>query len=380
MRTASSPLNLALYVGPAVPIPAPRAVIEALTEVSVTAGSGEAAGFELKFNTSANDSVLQTLFLLSAGAIPPLIRVVVAVTVGGVLDVLMDGIVTKTQMAPDSGGGPSQLIVTGKDLSQAMNYIALTGLFPYPAMPVEARVALILAKYMVLGIVPLIIPTPAVDINNPLEKIAYHQGTDLGYVRMLAERTGYSFYIEPGPAVGLNIAYWGPLIRASLPQKALNVDMDAETNVESLSCSFNGEQASLPIVWVGIRALHTAIPIPAGLLNPFSPPLGAVPPVPKRFPILADTAKESWPSALMRGLAIAARTGDVVKAEGALDVLRYGQVLKPRRLVGVRGVGLPFNGLYYVSSVTSTIKRGEFKQKFSLVRNGLISTVPEVPV
>ena len=259
MRTASSPLNLALYVGPAVPIPAPRAVIEALTEVSVTAGSGEAAGFELKFNTSANDSVLQTLFLLSAGAIPPLIRVVVAVTVGGVLDVLMDGIVTKTQMAPDSGGGPSQLIVTGKDLSQAMNYIALTGLFPYPAMPVEARVALILAKYMVLGIVPLIIPTPAVDINNPLEKIAYHQGTDLGYVRMLAERTGYSFYIEPGPAVGLNIAYWGPLIRASLPQKALNVDMDAETNVESLSCSFNGEQASLPIVWVGIRALHAGL-------------------------------------------------------------------------------------------------------------------------
>jgi hypothetical protein len=29
--------------------------------------------------------------------------------------------------------------------------------------------------------------------------------------------------------------------------------------------------------------------------------------------------------------------------------------------------------------VTSTLKRGEFKQKFSLTRNGLISITPRVP-
>jgi hypothetical protein len=61
-------------------------------------------------------------------------------------------------------------------------------------------------------------------------------------------------------------------------------------------------------------------------------------------------------------------------------VLRYGHVLKPRRLVGVRGAGQAFDGLYYVASVTHSIKRGEYKQAFRLVRDGLVSTVPRVPV
>jgi hypothetical protein len=69
----------------------------------------------------------------------------------------------------------------------------------------------------------------------------------------------------------------------------------------------------------------------------------------------------------------------VVSANGTLDVLRYGGVLKARRLVGVRGAGPAFDGLYYVRSVTHNIKRGEYKQSFTLGRNGLLSTVSSVP-
>ena len=61
-------------------------------------------------------------------------------------------------------------------------------------------------------------------------------------------------------------------------------------------------------------------------------------------------------------------------------MLRYGRVLKARGLVGVRGAGLAYDGLYYVQSVTSTLKRGEFKQSFNLTRNGLVSITPRVPV
>jgi hypothetical protein len=375
----NNPLILSLYVGLAVPLVAPREVIEALTQVTVTSGSGSADGFELKFNLSNRDTLLQTLFLLSGGAVPPLIRVVIAVTVNGRLDVLMDGIVTQTQVAPDTGAGPTQLVVKGRDISQAMNYVSLTGLFPYPAMPIEGRVALILVKYALLGIVPIIIPTPTVDINNPLERIEYHQGTDLKYLRLLAERVGYVFYVEPGPVVGANIAYWGPLVRVSPPQKALNADMDVETNVEQISCSFDADRATMPILMIQMRETRASIPVPIPAINPLSPPLGIIPPLPKSFPIAADTAKEGWPRALMRGLAVASRSAEAVTAEGTLDVLRYGQPLKPRRYVGLRGVGTAFEGLYYVNKVTSTIQRGEFKQHFSLVRNGLISTVQQVP-
>jgi len=60
-------------------------------------------------------------------------------------------------------------------------------------------------------------------------------------------------------------------------------------------------------------------------------------------------------------------------------VVRYGRVLRARQLVGVRGAGAAFDGLYYVKSVTHTIKHGNYKQDFTLVRNGLLSTVPRVP-
>ena len=66
-------------------------------------------------------------------------------------------------------------------------------------------------------------------------------------------------------------------------------------------------------------------------------------------------------------------------ASGSLDVLRYGRVLKARKLVGLRGAGTAFDGLYYVNSVTHQIKRGEYKQDFELSRNGLVSTVGSIP-
>ena len=66
---------------------------------------------------------------------------------------------------------------------------------------------------------------------------------------------------------------------------------------------------------------------------------------------------------------------DAISGSGSLDVLRYGHVLRPRMLVGVRGAGLAYDGLYYVDSVTHNIKRGEYKQNFTLSRDGLISLI-----
>jgi hypothetical protein len=377
----SGPVTLSLHVGPVMAAPAPRAVVEALTEVTVTAGTGVDDGFELRFNLGGGDTVLQTLFLVAGGAAPPLTRVIVAVTVRGTVDVLMDGIVTQTQVAPDTGAGPTQLVVKGRDLSQAMDNVDLSGLFPYPAMPLEARVGLILAKYLALGVVPMVIPTPTIDVNNPLERIEQHWGTDLVYLRELADMSGYTFYIEPGPSVGQSIGYWGPPLRIGPAQPALSVDLDAETNVLDVSCTFDADGASMPIVNIENPLTRLpAIPVPLGLINPLDPPLGLIPAVPTSFPIVADTAFRGFPRALMAAWADQAAGNRSVTARGTLDTLRYGQALKPRRIAGLRGVGAAFDGLYYVQQVTSTLRRGEFTQAFTLVRNGLVSTVGRVPV
>ena len=85
---------------------------------------------------------------------------------------------------------------------------------------------------------------------------------------------GYVFYVDPGPVPGTNIAYWGPEIKVGVPQPALNIDMDAHTNVESLSFSFDGAKTTLPIVFIQNQLTKVPIPIPIPNINPLQPPLG----------------------------------------------------------------------------------------------------------
>jgi hypothetical protein len=372
-------INLTLMIGPAVPVPVSQEVLDALTSLEVVTTSGEtASGFELTFKLSKN-SPLQTIFLLAGGAAIPLVRVVIAVTVNGSPEVLMDGVMTQHEVGPGDDPDHFMLKVKGKDLTAVMNYIDFSGI-PYPALPDFARVALILAKYAVFGIVPLVIPSVLTDVPIPVDRIPVQQGKDLPYVKGLADDVGYAFYLEPGPVPGMSMAYWGPEIRVGVPQPALNYNMDAFTNVESLSFTFSNEATTMPVVFIHNQLTKIPIPIPIPNVSLLNPPLGLIPPIPKNFEPLSGTAKDSPISAALFGLTKASRSADAVTGSGSLDVTRYGRVLKARRLVGVRGAGTAFDGLYYVKSVTHSIKRGEYKQSFTLVRNGLISTLPAVPV
>ena len=69
---------------------------------------------------------------------------------------------------------------------------------------------------------------------------------------------------------------------------------------------------------------------------------------------------------------------DVVTVSGELDTLRYGDILRSRKLVSLRGVGSTHDGLYYVQSVTHKIEPGSYKQSFTLVREGNGSIIPGV--
>jgi hypothetical protein len=371
-----SGINLTVMIGPAEPITVSQDVLDALTSVEVRSNSEGPSGFTLNFKINKNSPLL-TLFLLGGGAPIPLVRVVLYVTMNANQIVLIDGVMVNHQMSPGTAGESPTLTIIGEDLTKLMDYIDFTGI-PYPAMPPEARVLIILAKYAVFGVIPVIIPSIMLDVPIPIDRIPLQQGTDFNYVRKLASDVGYTFFNKAGPAPGTSIAYWGPDVKVGVPQSALNIDMDAQTNVESMSFSFNADAGTLPFVYIQEQYTKVPILIPIPDVTPLSPPLGAIPPIPKQFPILENTANLSPIQAVLLGMAEAARKADAVTAQGTLDVLRYGAVLEARGLVGVRGAGSPFDGLYYVKSVKSEIKRGEFKQSFMLARNGLLSTVPEV--
>lgn len=369
-------VQLSLFIGP-IPLPAPREVVQALVHAKVENGSGDAqSGFELSFELAAR-SPLRTLFLISGGGSLPLMRVVLVVTINGRSQSIIDGVTTNVETQPGEGG-VSKLVVKGKDMSALMDIIELPGIL-YPAMPPSVRVLLVLAKYAALGVIPLVIPS-ILDIPPlPMQQIPQQRGSDYAYVKRLAGEAGYVFYLEPGPVPGTSKAYWGPEIRVGQPQPALTANMDAQTNVEQLSFNFDKERKTIPIVFFQEPVSKAPIGLPIPDITPLNPPLGLVPPLPPRIAKLDYTAHLPAPQALMAGLAYAGQHSDSVFGSGRLDVAKYGRLLKSRELVGVRGAGLPFDGLYYVKSVTHEIERGSYKQQFSLARNALISTVPTVP-
>ncbi|HVI72732.1 MAG TPA: hypothetical protein VM656_14755, partial [Pyrinomonadaceae bacterium] len=376
-------VHLTLLMGPVVAVPVPKEVIDALQSVQVTTSVGARSGFQLTFSMGKNSNFEKVL--IPAGFFDPMIRVIIIVTLNGTPNVIMDGVITRQQVTASNEAGKSTFAVTGEDVSAAMDLIDFSGI-PYPAMPAEARVALCIAKYAMFGIIPMVIPSILINVPIPVKEIPKHQGTDLAYINSLANEVGYVFYVEPGPVPGTNIGYWGPEIKVGVPQRALTINMDGQTNTDSMSFTYDGLAKTLYILFIQELISKAPIPIPIPDITPLNPPLGIKPPLPLHVKFITNepdqngTAKYSPIQAALIGLAKASKGSDVISGTGSLDVLRYGGVLQPRKLVGVRGAGIAYDGYYYVKSVTHNIKHGEYKQSFALSRNALVPSTGSVAV
>jgi hypothetical protein len=372
--------SLTLLIGPGVPVPAPQAVIDALTEVTVS-HEEERSGFQLSFAAGKSSPLLKTL--LPAGYFDPVsTRVVIIATVGGFPHVLMDGLVTQQQVVPSNAPGESKLTVTGEDLSLAMDVLAVTRSFP--AMPPVALVNLILAPYLALGIIPVVIP-PIMEIVEAPTKGWPTQAneTDREHLKGMAEDCGYVFFVRPGPLPMQSIAYFGPASSIPVPQPALTINMDSASNIDALSFTLNGLAKKVRIYTIYDPITHKIpLPIPVPSINLFKPPLGLRPTPPHRVEFACNVAAKSPDKAVESALAFMLHKSNSasVSGNGSLDVMRYGHVLQSRMLVGVRGAGIAYDGLYYVDTVNHTLKKGEYKQDFTLSRDGLISNVPRVPI
>jgi hypothetical protein len=108
------------------------------------------------------------------------------------------------------------------------------------------------------------------------------------------------------------------------------------------------------------------------------PPFAARPTPPKRLMVVRDTPNYDFAGVAMAVKAAANRSLDAVTADGQIDTLRYGRVLRTFSTVGLRGAGQAFDGIYAVHSVQHHISRDKYTQEFSLSREGLYSLTPEL--
>jgi hypothetical protein len=243
-------------------------------------------------------------------------------------------------------------------------------------------VDIILAKYLVLGVVPVVIPPILTFFENPIEKFRKQEGTDYFFVQKMAAAVGAVFYLDPGPQPGMSLAYWGPDLSKMFggPQPALSINFDATTNVDGLSFSYNGTLATQFLVTVVEPNTKIPIPIPVPSIDIIKAPLAKHSPTALKSKQLTPSASKSVVEAALMALASEFVTADAITGSGSLDVLRYGHLFKARQLAAVRGASPYYDGKYYVKSVTHSIKRGEYKQNFTLTRGGVGSSVSTVSV
>lgn len=369
MLTSILGIRLILLMGKTVPLPTSYDVSSALMRLEVTNDAESGDGFQMTF-TLSKDTVDYSL--LQGGSLDPFTRVIIGVLLGASPQVLIDGVIAHHQLAPSNEPGMSTLTVTGKDLSLMLDLEEKNE--KYENQADFLIVTRLIANYAQYGLIPQVTPTTEVPIM--LERIPRQQETDLKFIQRLSERNGFVFYIEP-LTFGVNTAYWGPENRLGVPQSALTVNMGAATNVTSLSFS---QDALTPVGTQGTFVepiTKISIPIPS-LPSLRIPPLVAASTPAKRTVLLRNTANQSLTQAATASLAAGMSAPESVTGEGELDTVRYGNVLRARKLVGVRGVGFSYDGNYYVRRVTHTIARGEYTQKFTLSREGTGSLLPVV--
>jgi hypothetical protein len=371
-------LNLALLIGPTVPLPAPLFLTNSLKSVEVTNTDEGRDGFQITFSAGRSAVVDAIDYpLLSSQLLKPLNRVIIMVTVGIVPKVLIDGVITHIQLIASNDPGQSTVLVTGEDVGVVMDMEEKSE--TYPNQPDPIIVTRIIAKYAKYGLVPMVIPPVGLDVPLITDRIPSQHSTDLSYITELARSHGYVFYIEP-QAPGVSTAYWGPLNLAGIPQRALSVNMGPDSNVDSVNFEYNSLTPKM--VNGSLQDRMTNVVVPVETFAPTLLPLSSQPAWLANQPnVRVEKFRQSGLNivqAFGRAQAEVDMSMDVLVANGEMDSLRYGEILQPRRLVGLRGAGYAHDGLYYVKRVTHTIKVGEYKQRFTLVREGFGSITPVI--
>lgn len=370
-------VHLTLMMGPTIPVPVPFSLAEALQSVEVSHSDQGPSGFQLTFQVGrAGPLDLLDYAFLKNPLLRPFNRIILVVRFAIVPEVIIDGIVTNQQLTPSNEPGTSTLTLTGEDLSVMMDLEQLEeSQREFPAQPDYTIVAGIVGKYLQYGLIP---PTPpenpqSLTPSNPIEEIRQQPAnlTDRAYLQDLAEMYGFVFYVTPGPVLGQSRVHWGPPERLTRPQGALSVNMGPASNVESINFQYDGMRPQR--VRFTSEGRTRTVSSPTGIR---SIPLASNRAEAKRLTYLTNDDRRRAET-VAQGM-VDRSFDEVVIANGQLDVLRYNGLLKARSLIGLRGVGKTYDGLYYVKSVTHSINKGRYTQSFSLAREGTGTTTPFV--
>ncbi|MBZ5525817.1 MAG: hypothetical protein LAP21_26645 [Acidobacteriia bacterium] len=227
--------------------------------------------------------------------------------------------------------------------------------------------------------------TPVIESNPPsaggsTPRSVVQRHSDLQFLRELARRRGYEFYV-----MGATAYFRTPNLQ-SAPQKAIASNFGDKTNCSDLQIFVDG---TIPVQASGSRLdPHTGERVstpPVGPADTGQPAMGstdavagrddssAVPPtsVMARRPPVGSAAEMQ---AYLQGVMI--RSSCLLKATGTMNGVRYGAILRTHKNVTIFGFGKTYTGDYYVRKVVHTFTPRTYHVQFEACRNRMGELAP----
>lgn len=289
---------------------------------------------------------------------------------------VFDGYVTAVAANLGSQPGDTNLDLTGMDMTVLLSLEEKVT--TYPNLSDSDVAQQILGGY---GVQVQADSTPTVHQENDTTLV--QRSTDAQLVRELARRNGFEFYFETDPDSGEVVAYFRKPQLDGTPQPDLAIQFGDDSNLRSFSVRVSaqrpltvkaeqidvkldsantGQAGDTELAKLGATDQNTLVGGPLGsLVTPrdapaqmllLGPPTGDATELQTIVQAVRDEA--AW----------------FITAGGEVNSDAYQAVLRPHRLVLIKGAGTQYSGKYYVTAVTHELKAdGSYVQRFEARRN-----------
>jgi len=324
---------------------------------------GQPTSFRLNYTVDISQGDLPLLkeSNLSAGS-----EITVLVPLGNGLAGLVKGPVRGQQIHLEHGGEASVLDIIGADSTLAMDREDKAHVW---SDATDSQVVTTILQQQ--GFKNLDIEaTPATHAESKHSLV--QRGTDLRFVRRLAARNGFLFWVTYDPGTKTETAHFKrpPLGDAPANELIINLN-EPKANLDALDIVWDAEApASASAAQLdlntgnGMDGSASESPLTALAATKFST-IGALPRSLHLSVPVDDTG-----DLLSRSGGALIDAGWFVRARGQTSARVLGNVLRAHTVVNVRGVGARHSGKWFCHSVRHLIDAVEHQMEFELVRNG----------
>lgn len=292
------------------------------------------------------------------------------------LEPVFDGYVTNVNVSLGAAPNSGQLEVSAMDSSVLMSLEEKIA--TWPNLSDSDIVQQIVSGYGV-PVQADTVPTVHQDTDTTIAQ----RGTDIQFVRSLAQKNGVEFYFETDKDSGSISAFFRAPQLDGTPQPDLAVQFGDQSNLKSLSIRLTGlRPLNVKAQQIDVKA-NSASSAQAdssqftrlGATDEnalLGGPLGSlVTPQDAQAQMLVLGPPTSDATELQTIVqAVRDEAGWFLTATGEINSEAYQAVLRPHRVVQLKGAGGAYSGKYYVTRVTHQLRGdGGYEQQFEARRN-----------